>query len=319
QGYSGFQHPFFNGFPGLGSSSFSSPFNQGDPSQFSLVPPAQVSQQSPSLPGPQAQHVGYNEQGRPVYSVQEVPQAQPQPGYVRTESLGPGIPAPIQSNNQDPTIYGRERTRQQNGNIQNLAVSQPQPPPRMSARPSSPDPPSRRPEIQEPQPARRPPSRPTPSERERPEQYSPYDPRLYQPGYSPENLIVRPERPSASPIQNGIPRGQDQAISGPTTVLVEDYRQGSRPRPQNIETDPREVTYIQRQPTSERNRERTRQPERERGPSRQLPQSSYYFSPTTPPPSSRIRQPSRTRDEIRPTTRTREETRPPSRVRDETR
>ncbi|GBM98317.1 hypothetical protein AVEN_62351-1 [Araneus ventricosus] len=320
QGYSGFQHPFFDGFPGLGSSSFSSPFAQRDPSPFSLVPPAQMSQQPPSLPGPQAQHVRYNEQGRPVYSVQEVPQAQQQPGYVRTEGLSSGISAPIQPNNQDPTIYGRERTRQQNGNIQNLVVSQPQPPPRMNARPPSPDPPTRIPEENHgPQPQRRPPSRPIPSERERPEQYSPYDPRLYQPGYPPENLIARPERPSAGPIQNGIPREQGQSLSGPTTVLVEDYRQGSRPRPQNIENDPREVTYIQRQPTSERNRERTRHSERERGQPIQPPQSSYYFSPTTPPPSLRIRQPSRTRDESRPPTRTREETRPPTRIREETR
>ncbi|GFT90987.1 uncharacterized protein NPIL_15511, partial [Nephila pilipes] len=63
----------------------------------------------------------------------------------------------------------------------------------------------------------------------------------------------------------------------------------------------------------------SRQPEHERGSSRQPAHSSYYYSPTTPPPSSRTRQPTRTREETRPSTRTREETRPPTRTREETR
>ncbi|XP_055948341.1 proteoglycan 4-like [Argiope bruennichi] len=323
QGYSGFQHPFFNGFPGLGSSSFNSPFTQRDPSPFSLVPPSEISQQPPSLPDPQTQNVRYNDQGRPVYSAQEVPQSQPQSSYVRNEGLSSGIPIPVQPNNQDPTIYGRERTRHQSGNIQNLAVSQPQTPSRVNSRPLSPDPPTRIPEKTEEvlqlHPPRSLPSRPVPREREQPEQYSPYDSRLYQPGYSPENLIIRPERPSSVPIQNGIPREYGQTLSGPATVLVEDYRQGSRPRPQNTENDPREIKYIQRQPSPDRNIERTRQSERERGSSRPQPQSSYYHSPTTPPPSSRIRQSSRAREESRPPTRTREETRPPTRIREEIR
>ncbi|GFT90990.1 uncharacterized protein NPIL_15511, partial [Nephila pilipes] len=268
QGYPGFQNPFFDGFSGFGSAPFNGPFTPQNPSSFSLIPPQQFSQQLPGLRGPQQPPERYNEQTRPQYSVQEIPQS-PQ-GQVRPENIRQGISVPIQPSVQELSLYGQDRTRQPNRNVQ--SVSSPERPPRMNVRPTSQNSPSQIPGNQESlqlQPQRRPSSNANPAERGRPEQFSPYDPRLYQPAYSPENVNVRPERPSIVPTGNGVPN-ERQSLSRPTTVLVEDYRPRGRPRPQTIQEDPRDTMYIQRQPAPERNRdERQRQPERERGSSRQ--------------------------------------------------
>ncbi|GFW37943.1 uncharacterized protein TNCV_4631441 [Trichonephila clavipes] len=319
QGFPGFQNSFFDGFPGFGSAPFNGPYTPQDPPSFSLLPPQPFSPQlsglrSPQQPPPER----YNEQTRPQrpqYNVQEIPQ--PPQGQARPESVRQGISVQIQPGLQELPQYGQDRTRQPNRNVQSLSVPPPERPPRMNIRPTSPQnsPPhmSGNLESAQLQPQRRPPSNAVPGERGHPEQFSPYDPRLYQPEYSPEDVRVRPERPPTAPIRNGVPNEQAQGLSRPTTVLVEDYRQRSRPRPQIVQEDPRDTIYIQRQPTPER------QPERDRGSPRQPAHSSFYYSPTTPPPSSRTRQPTRTREETRPPTRTREETRPPTRTRDETR
>ncbi|GIY42332.1 uncharacterized protein CDAR_510791 [Caerostris darwini] len=315
QGFPGFQNSYFDGFPGFGPSPFSNPFTQRDPSPFSLIPPGQIPQQSPVLPNGQPVPNRYNEQSRPQYSVQEIPRPQSPQNHIRTEDGRPAIPVPFRP---EFSPYGRDRTRYQNGNVESPVVSQLQPPSRNNERPNSlqspPHLPIRNEEIE--QPPSRPMNGPIPGERGRPEQYSPYDPRLYQPEYSPEGLIVQPQRPPSVPVRNGNPREQEQGFTMPTTVLVEDYRQRGRPRPQIVENAPREMTNTQRQPTSERNRD---VPERDRDSSRPPSHSSYYYSPTTPPPSSRIRQPTRTREETRTSTRGRDESRQPTRTREETR
>ncbi|GIX79254.1 uncharacterized protein CEXT_714121 [Caerostris extrusa] len=134
QGFPGFQNSFFDGFPGFGPSPFNNPFAQRDPSPFSLIPPGQIPQQSPVLPNGQPVPNRYNEQGRPQYSVQEIPRPQSPPSHIRTEDARPDIPVPFRP---EFSPYGRDRTRYQNGNAESPAVSQLQTPSRNNERPNS--------------------------------------------------------------------------------------------------------------------------------------------------------------------------------------
>lgn len=135
--------------------------------------------------------------------------------------------------------------------------------------------------------------------RQRPQQYIPNTPPIvYQPEYAPPNLIFQPEHPSNAPIRNGYPQEQPQVSSRPV-ILLEDLTQQNR-RPQNIEGDPREVVYNQRQPIPERPQRRPEQSRRPKPPQQQedqRQQPSRYYSPTPSPPSSRTRQRQPTRNE----------------------